>query len=440
MTIEEFLLKAKDVHDNKFLYPNLTFKTKKDKIEIICSENHTFFQSVHCHLDRRQGCPDCHPRAPITLESFIDRTKTFNIGQYDYSLITDFKSGQDTIRIKCTVDNTIFTQSALNHLKSPKQCPMCKKNQQKEKALQSKRPRKRKARTNEQFILKSQEKYKDLFDYSLTNYKNKRTEVCLKCKKNNHIFWQTPASHLRGHGCPKCIGAGQYSQEDFLFKARLVHGDKYDLSNTIYTASCENIIVKCPKHNDFEIQAARFLRGQGCRRCNSDIFVETQDEFIAKAKEVHLDRFDLSQIKFIKSTGMVTPICKKHGMFNIQSCKFLSGRGCQMCAISKGERLIENFLKKHNVLYKHEKRFFDCRGKQPLKFDFYLPEYKACIEYDGVGHYSSQVYGKESFESTVKHDQIKDKYCLNNTITLIRINSFKLIPILLTELIYPITI
>lgn len=443
MTKEEFILRTKEIYNNKFIYPNLSLNinSNKDKIIILCPLGHIFKQSVRNHLYKgKRGCPLCHPHAPITFEKFINQTKSFNKGQYDYSLITNFKSGRDKINIKCTIDNTIFSQYAYNHLKYPKKCPTCKINKRKELLLQLKHPPKIRSHTNSQFISRSRKRYKEIFDYSLVNYKNKRIKVCLKCKKNGHIFWQSPESHFKGNDCPKCIGAGQYSQEDFLFKARLVHGDRYDLSNIKYIASNQNITVRCLKHGNFIIRASRFLRGQKCRKCNSNIFVTTQDEFIAKAKEIHLDRFDLSQINFIKSSYDVTPICKKHGMFRIQACKFLSGRGCKRCKISEGERIIENFLKKNNILYIHEKKFSDCISKLPLKFDFYLPEYRTCVEYDGIGHYSDRVYGQKSFQDTIKSDQIKNNYCLINGITLIRINSFKLIHIILTELIYPIII
>lgn len=488
MTTEEFVLNAAKVHGEKFDYSNVNFVGWDSKISITCPRSHIFEQSPRHHLYRKDGCPKCHPCAPITLEEFITKTKNFNMNQYNYSLITDLKSGQDKIKIICTKDNTIFTQHALSHLKSPKKCPHCKKLQMKDECINQiksfnynnyyideasfidkqdcmifkcerhgsfslcphsiikkrflicpKYKVNKLSRSLDKFIELSKLKHGDLFDYELTVYKNKRTKVQLKCK-NGHTFWQTPESHLHVKGCPRCAGVERNSQEDFLRKAKEVHGDEYDLSQTIYTSSSKKIQIICKKHGLFSMRSVNFLMGQKCRRCNSNIFVQTQEEFLAKAKEVHLDRFDLSQIKFTRPSDNITPICKKHGIFSIQGCKFLSGRGCKKCKISEGERLIENFLKQHNVQFIFQKKFHGCKRKRELPFDFYLPEYQACIEYDGIGHYSPHVYGQKSFDSTAKSDQIKNNYCLNNGIALVRINTFKLIPIVLTELIYPITI
>lgn len=61
-----------------------------------------------------------------------------------------------------------------------------------------------------------------------------------------------------------------------------------------------------------------------------------------------------------------------------------------------------------------------------LPFDFYLPEYNCCIEYDGTTHYIPNKYGswntQENIELTQKHDKIKNEYCKKKKINLIRIS------------------
>ena len=77
----------------------------------------------------------------------------------------------------------------------------------------------------------------------------------------------------------------------------------------------------------------------------------------------------------------------------------------------------------NNILYEREKQFKDCRDKQVLPFDFYLPDYNLCIEYDGEQHFKEVKWfgGKEGFEKRVKHDNMKNKYCEDNNINLLRI-------------------
>ena len=56
-------------------------------------------------------------------------------------------------------------------------------------------------------------------------------------------------------------------------------------------------------------------------------------------------------------------------------------------------------------------------------FDFYLPEHKCCIEYDGIQHFESIEYwgGEKKLTSQRKRDEIKTNYCKDNNINLLRI-------------------
>lgn len=81
------------------------------------------------------------------------------------------------------------------------------------------------------------------------------------------------------------------------------------------------------------------------------------------------------------------------------------------------------WLDSHGVKYMQQKAFDDCCDIKPLPFDFYLPEYNCCIEYDGEQHYRAVDYfgGEDGFKKTVAHDNIKNDYCKNNDIKLLRI-------------------
>lgn len=100
---------------------------------------------------------------------------------------------------------------------------------------------------------------------------------------------------------------------------------------------------------------------------------------------------------------------------------------CPKCNLkSKGEYLIKTVLEELKIQYECQKRFIDCKDKQMLPFDFYLPEYNCCIEYDGTTHYIPNKYGswntQENIELTQKHDKIKNEYCKKKKINLIRIS------------------
>ena len=115
--------------------------------------------------------------------------------------------------------------------------------------------------------------------------------------------------------------------------------------------------------------------------------------------------------------------------FFIKSNEFIIlGNRCPYCKSSKGEKIIEKYLKENNIEFDFQKRFSDCIDKLPLPFDFYLEDYNLCIEYDGEFHYEvkkfveGDEYNKQQFELTQKHDKMKDDYCKKNGIKLLRIS------------------
>lgn len=97
---------------------------------------------------------------------------------------------------------------------------------------------------------------------------------------------------------------------------------------------------------------------------------------------------------------------------------------CKSCTntISSGERAIMDWMKKNKIDYKYQYKFDDCRKTRQLSFDFYLPKQNICIEFDGVFHYKRQPHiTEEQFENQKERDRIKDEYCKNNNIKLVRI-------------------
>ena len=97
------------------------------------------------------------------------------------------------------------------------------------------------------------------------------------------------------------------------------------------------------------------------------------------------------------------------------------------CSIeSKGEMKIKHILNENNIKFIQEKRFSDCvfTSGKTARFDFYLPDYNCLIEYDGIQHFKkgNGVYdNNEKFIITQEHDAIKNNYCKQHNIILIRI-------------------
>jgi very-short-patch-repair endonuclease len=104
----------------------------------------------------------------------------------------------------------------------------------------------------------------------------------------------------------------------------------------VYRRTHENIIIICPKHGEFEQQPANHLRGEGCTKCKYEIVSKKlsscREEFIAKAKEIHDNKYDYSKVNYINNRHKVCIICPKHGEFWQTPNKHLLGQKCSICA------------------------------------------------------------------------------------------------------------
>ena len=274
--------------------------------------------------------------------------------------------------------------------------------------------------TNEEFIKKARNVHGDKYDYSLVDYKNNETKVKIICPEHG-VIEQTPTSHLR-HNCFRCTADKLLRvPEEFIEKSKEIHGDKYDYSLVEYKGSHKKVKIICPVHGIFEQVPNSHLNGRGCNKCFAKNKCESNEEFIKKAKKIHGDKYDYSLVKYENVTSKMKIICKKHGVFEQSTSYHLRGIGCPICNESKGEKQISKILKNKNIKFKREKRFAECRNILPLPFDFYLPEYNMCIEFDGKQHFIQHKMWTDLIDIK-KRDEIKNIYCKQNNIILHRIN------------------
>jgi len=285
--------------------------------------------------------------------------------------------------------------------------------------------------TNDEFILRAKQKFDDKYDYSKTNYIGTNKKIKVICPIHGE-FEKFPADFIKS-GCSGCNGRFKSNNEDFISKARLVFGDKYDYSKVNYKTIRDDVKIICPLHGEFLKSPYRHLKGEGCTKCSNKHRYSTL-EFIDKAKEIHGDTYEYSKTKYTNTKDDVIITCKKHGDFLQPPKRHLKGEGCPICNESKGEKYIRTLLDKYNIKFLPQKKFNDCfttstngyRKCYELPFDFYLPDYNACIEFDGKGHYEPILAhgGEISFTKGKERDQIKDDYCKKNNIKLIRIPYF----------------
>lgn len=119
--------------------------------------------------------------------------------------------------------------------------------------------------------------------------------------------------------------------EQFVERAREIHGDSYAYAKTVYgKARGPKVTITCLKHGDFQQLPVNHLAGSGCRKCGN---LKTSDHFIADAKAVHGELYDYSKVVYVRAFELVTIVCPVHGDFDQTPASHVYGRGCPDCAI-----------------------------------------------------------------------------------------------------------
>lgn len=280
--------------------------------------------------------------------------------------------------------------------------------------------------TQDEFIRRSKIVHGDKYDYSKVNYNGSETKVCIICPEHGE-FWQTPHRHLMGDRCPKCSSRAKFDNDEFIKRARAVHGNKYDYSKVQYTTNSGKVCIICPEHGEFWQRASAHLLGNGCPVCWSldrgRKRRTTQEEFIKKANKIHKNKYNYDKVHYVTAIEPVTINCPLHGDFQQTPHKHLQGHGCPVCGAKNNLteiRFIDSLRNVFgNVVYQQTYPFLkDKSGIQ--KIDFYLPEYNIGIELNGRQHYVpvEKFGGEYGLQLTKIRDLKKYERCKNHGIKL----------------------
>lgn len=187
--------------------------------------------------------------------------------------------------------------------------------------------------TTSEFIEKAINVHKDRYNYSKVNYKTTHSEVLIICSIHGE-FWQRPAVHLSGSGCPKCYGNRTTSKEKFVEKARHTHGDKYDYSKMVYSEGYAKVCIICLKHGEFWQTKNNHLKGKGCPICGKNRLSRRtpKEKFILDASTIHNNKYDYSLVNYETQIEKIEIICPTHGVFKQSVKNHLQGHGCPLCS------------------------------------------------------------------------------------------------------------
>ena len=402
-TIEEFIIRAKKTHGNKYDYSKVVYVGIYSIIIIICPTHSEFTQTPAAHLSG-QGCPKCGGTQKLTTKEFINKSIKVHGNTYDYGRVI-YINNRTEVTINCPIHGE-FSQIPGVHMRG-NGCPKCGGTVK---------------LTTEEFIEKANKVHNNKYDYSKVVYISAKIDVIIICPFHGK-FSQTPDAHInQKQGCPKCYKNNKYTTEEFIIRAIKVHRNIYDYSKVIYVNSQKEVEIICPIHGSFLQMPYSHLAGRGCSVCGGTKR-HTAETFIIKANKVHNNYFDYSKVVYVNGTTEVDIGCPvpDHGFFSQRPCNHINGKqGCPICQASQGELSIAKILQDNKIEYIKQKKFSNCRNpktKWKLMFDFFIPSLNMLIEFNGAQHYENVSYWHKngnSFKEQQYRDSIKQQYALSH--------------------------
>lgn len=187
-----------------------------------------------------------------------------------------------------------------------------------------------------EFIAKATEKHNGKYGYDRLNFKSTREPITITCPIHGDMEMAV-STHLTGLGCPLCSRekakeTRTSTTEEFIEKAKEVHGDEYDYSKAVYTGYHDNVIIICPKHGEFQQTPGNHMHGSKCPKCNDESKFLTTEEFIRRSREIHGNKYDYSNVVYVRHDDKVIINCPEHGDFSQTPSAHINGnQGCPAC-------------------------------------------------------------------------------------------------------------
>lgn len=393
------------------------YKGLKTPVEHICRKHDIRWMVTPEEALREKGCWKCNAESHRFDAHFPNEWYRYSLElrNPDIEAIEDYVNSSTPIKHQCKIDGIIFDISPNNALHG-KGCPVCSKNPHKYTP--------------------------DLYDERLSRinpslirvgeFVNLDTYTEFKCSECGHVWSASPKRAIKGESvCPECFKKSLCLTEDEV-KQQLANNVPHIELVGEYSKKKDKTLFYCHKHDRTWLSTLDVVvKSCGCPDCKKEAIsaagTMSHDEYVERLKIIHPDIEVVDQYQ-----GGNIPLrhkCKKDGhIWKNKPVYILHGSGCPVCSETRGERKIRQWLEKHNIKFESEKRFDDCRDQHCLPFDFYIPDINTCLEYDGEHHFRAVDFSNRNHQRAVyqfkmikKHDQMKNDYCEENGIRLIRI-------------------
>jgi len=287
----------------------------------------------------------------------------------------------------------------------------------------------------EKFVQRVKDIYGDSYTI-LSEYTNQHNKVLARHNVCGYEWFVDPWSLLRKQikACPLCNNKWKRDTVSFKAEVERLYGSEYEVLGE-YEGTNKPILMRHRVCGTEFMRTPRALKqGVRCPKCRRPNYFENTETFMQRLNEKYNGQYELlSEYEYARKK--VTVKCKKCGIvWQITPDNLMRGHGCPHCTISHGEDRIEAWLKQNGFKYKAQYSTKECRDKRALRFDFAvlddLDKPKTLIEYDGAHHFRptrfNNIMPNEQCESNLRDvqrkDAIKEKYCHDKNIPLLRIN------------------
>ncbi len=223
-----------------------------------------------------------------------------------------------------------------------------------------------KKKTLEDFISDAERVHGIKYDYSSVIYQGSSKKVIIICPDHGE-FLKSPDKHIAGQGCRICKGYVELTQDSFIERAKIIHGNKYDYAKTDIKRKNDKVIIICSNHGEFEQLPQNHMKGYGCPECAKISRATSQrystKEFIETVNKVHGDKYDYSEVNYVNSQSKVKIICQIHGSFSIKANSHFNGHGCSKCGRIEAREKISleytEFLKRAEKIHGNQYEYVE---------------------------------------------------------------------------------
>lgn len=344
------------------------------------------------------------PDKPLTNENFQNKLNEKYPNQFTVIRYTNYK--EKTI-VKCNKCGKILERNPVNLVKRGK-CEYC-------------------------YLLNRPDELKKYAKDIINDYLNKNSlneeysidnNTIISCKEKSKFFHKKCNKYFdmsiekfkSGRRCPFCQHAhDRKSNEEFIMECKQKFPD-YDILTNYETRDTEITIKHTICNHVFKKKAYIFLAGHGCPLCNGGTKLLNTE----KAK-TQVDK----DYELLEYSGRNKKCKLKHNKCGINFEKrfsaFIKFPKCPLCDEKYyNEKVIRKFFKDNNINIESQKKFNNCKNIRELPFDFYISKFNLIVEYDGEQHYFP-IFGREKLNKQKENDNIKNKFCKEYNIHLLRI-------------------